>query len=89
MEDHRTVAGEDDPLDVYNTLLDNHESCREKLSNYVQKSTTDRINKTLAELKGDKGRAVLERENRPTCWADVKFVPVPLQEGEEPTKVIN
>lgn len=82
MSDYRReeeVEGEDEGLDL-NRLLNNNKACKEKFTQYFQRSNADQIIKKVAR-EGERKKGDY-REMRATTWASLVFKPVPLQEGE-------
>jgi hypothetical protein len=51
-DDHRSVDGDDQPLNLNEALLGNNPACKELLTNWLAAGATDQINKTMEEYKG-------------------------------------
>eukprot|EP01038_Epipyxis_sp_PR26KG_P007822 gene7822-10624_t len=87
VNDHRNMDDEDELVDA-SFLLNNNKECINLFNVWVQKQTSDHVNNTLAQYKGNKAKA-LQNEARASTWVDLKFKAIPLQEGEDGVVEIN
>lgn len=76
MQDHLSVDGEPEPIDV-NILLNDNTICRDKFMQWLQMTSTDQL------MEARDNRGYKSRDTRPVTWDRVVFTPVPLQEDEE------
>lgn len=80
VNDHRTEEGSIDPLEGPDLLSDNE--AQEIFNQWVQSTGAVQITEEVQQFKIQKEKIALV-EHRPKTWADVVFLTVPLQEGED------
>eukprot|EP00981_Chlorochromonas_danica_P006020 scaffold1244_cov162-Ochromonas_danica.AAC.56 len=79
LADHRNLEDDPEPIDI-GILLNGSKACQDRFEEWLQKSN---INQTLAALKSASPASAISVLKRPTCWQDVTFKCLPLQEGED------
>ena len=80
VEDHKDANNCLDPVDI-NLLIGDNKVCRERLNAFLQKGAAQDIVQIMNQFQEKKAQK--PKVFRPTTWAELKYKPVPIQEGED------
>lgn len=78
--EHLDQDGQIDPLDI-NVLIDNDSTCHQKYMAWLQQSAAEEITNVSNTLRNS--MALHNAPSRPTTWAQVKLIPVPILHDED------
>lgn len=80
VEDHKDGNNCLDPVDI-NLLIGDNKVCRERLNAFLQQGAAQDIVQIMNQYQEKKAQK--PKVFRPTTWAELKYKPVPIQEGED------
>ena len=80
VEDHKDANNCLDPVDI-NILIGDNKVCRERLNAFLQQGAAQDIVQIMNQYQEKKAQK--PKVFRPTTWAELKYKPVPIQEGED------